>query len=170
MGIFAAGQILLASQLNIIAPIIARKASDLARASNATLTADPDLTVAVEANAIYSVEMALGTLAVPAADIQVAFTKPAASVFSWGTLGAHWTDAASPPTLIENSYSSADSGTTTSVKSYAGNGANSTCLAKGTLITGANAGAFTLVWAQGTSNVSATWVLQGSYIQLLRQP
>lgn len=170
MPLFFAGQRVRASQLNIISPLIAKKPADTPRASVTALADDPDLTVAVEPNAVYSFEMFLGTLAVPAADVAVAFTKPAGSVLSWGTFGAHWTDAASPPTLLENSYSSNDTATTSSTKFYAGNGANCSAIAKGTLTTGTAGGAFTLQWAQVASNASASWVLQGSYIQLVRQP
>lgn len=138
-----------------------RKSGDTSRSSTDVPTADPHLSVAVEAGAIYDVEVMLfasGT----AGDLRVGWTEMFAaelpdSTFDVLCFSTTQVDATAGPSITaDNEASGADIilfGSTTPV------------LFKGRLVVG-TAGNFCVYWSQVTSSGSATTLEANSYIKL----
>lgn len=145
------GDVLTAADMNAWAvPLAVMKPADTSRTSNTTLTADPDLTLAVAANALYRFwcfldyeGAALGT-----GDIKWQFTVPTSSTLRyhlvcWSPLGA-----------ANTQNTMAAGGTANAGTINTGNLAGATM--HGTLDTAGTAGSITLLWAQITSNATST--------------
>src|SRR5262244_736215 len=85
MRVFNPGDVLAAADVNeyLVNTKYAIKPADTSRASNTTLTADPDLTVTVDANKTYFVNMTiLFTAPASPGDLKWACTVPAGTVFN----------------------------------------------------------------------------------------
>jgi hypothetical protein len=166
---WSVGDVLTASDMNVwTVPVAAVKPSTTGRASTTTMTNDPDITLAVAANAIYEV---VGLFLIDGASMAVStdpggfkwtFTVPAGVTGSYfyghnnlsagfaGAFPAQWTDTAS--------------GNTTG--SSTANTQNVAII--GVLNTAGTAGSLTLQWAQNTSSGTNTHVQANSYLRLQR--
>src|SRR5215469_16636505 len=85
MRVFNPGDVLAASDVNeyLVNTKYVIKPADTSRASNTTLSADPDLTIAVDANKSYYLNATVMFTAVNGTgDLKWAFTVPAGTVFS----------------------------------------------------------------------------------------
>jgi hypothetical protein len=122
------------------------KAALLNRASTVTPTDDPDLTLSVVANAVYEVR-ALLVWTNGGGGFRMTWNVPAAASMTWTDGGG---SGAVAPTTNGTFVSS------TGTESV------------GRLVTGANAGACTLQWAQNTSNAANTALQAGSFLSLRR--
>lgn len=122
------------------------KAALLNRANTASPTDDPDLTLSVVANAVYEVRSLL-VWTNGGGGFRMAWNVPAAASMTWTDGGG--SGMVLPTT---NATFSASTGTE----------------AVGRLVTGANAGACTLQWAQNTSNAGNTALQAGSFLTLRR--
>jgi hypothetical protein len=159
--IFKAGQRLTAAALNAAIGLTARKGGDTARSSantGTTLTADPDLTVAVLANSAYLVTFSLlyKGAATNTGDLKFSFSAPSGSTFAGGFLGI-----TNPLALYILPVT-----VSSTLVSY-GNGTSNPlwCQVTATLVTSSVAGAFTLTWAQNTSSATATTLMAGSSLR-----
>lgn len=155
MTTFAAGQRLTAGGLRAALGLSASKGADTARASTVTLTADPDLTVAVSANAVYVVKFSLlyKGAATGTGDFKFGFAVPPGATFAGGFLGI-----ANPLGVTVGPVTASST-----LVSYGNGTANPLwCEVNATLVTSGTAGSLTLTWAQNTSIATATTLMAGS--------
>lgn len=122
------------------------KSADTSRASTATTAADPHLTLAVAANAVYDVEC-VAVWTTGGGGLRATWTAPSGA-------GMVWTD-----------NDGVGVATAAGVVTFA---STTGTTFKGTLTTSATAGSLTLSWAQSTSNASATVLKAGSSLKLTR--
>lgn len=122
------------------------KAALTNRASTVAPADDPDLTLSVAANAIYEVR-ALLVWTNGGGGFRMAWNVPALSSMTW-------TDGGGVGAVLP----------TTNATFVASTGTESV----GRLVTGANAGACTLQWAQNASNAGNTALQAGSFLSLRR--
>lgn len=147
--------------LNEMLPLEAMKPSNTARTSTTTLTADPDLTFALEANAAYDFELELlyngGTNG--SSDLKFAFTGPSGFTMTLGGL------------LVTIPAGVASTGGTQGTTFTSGTNGTSTPLwlrLSGRLATSSTVGSLTLTWAQNTSSATATTLTAGSKMRARR--
>lgn len=164
---WAAGQRVTAAQLTAAQPLEAWKAGDTTRASSTTTSADPDLTLNVEAGARYKLTGALFYGARSDTDLKFGWSAPAGAVLTWH---GHCQATATSGTTGDAIYDVQSISTT----AYAPGGAaadNTTImvvLLHGELVVGGSAGTFSLNWAQNTSNATGTVLKANSHITLKR--
>lgn len=161
----AIGQRLTAALLTSMLPQTVYKTLSTARTSTAAKTADPELTLPVEANAVYELAFYLKYDAGNAGDIGWTFSTPAGTSGSYGIssivvggAGASQTeDLANVYTLAANAGAGG-----------IGAGIPLPVLGLGKFVTGGTAGSITLSWAQFTSNATATTLQADSYLKITR--
>ncbi len=145
-------------------PRVARKTAATIRNNTATRTSDPDLTLAVEAGAVYEVESEVIYDGSTSADLQFGWALPASSTFLWGTIYA------TPSSTDVNSTSSGyvvrnESG---SIAIGAGGIGNLTTARMSGVLTVGSAGSIALQWAQGTAEATNIRLFQQSTLKLRR--
>jgi hypothetical protein len=174
-----AGQRLTAGLLAAMQTQVARKTSDTSRSATTTATADPHLTFEVAANAIYVWD---GWLkydgATGGADFVVDFTAPASALGEWGGHGAGITviGSTSAPALQTDTSGTngymlrVEANDVQQFRTYGtlGVGNALVVMLMGTLRTAGTAGTFSLDWAQGTSNATATTLYTDSWLRMTR--
>jgi hypothetical protein len=126
--------------------LVAIKPTDTERASTTTLTADPHLTLDVVADAVYAVDC-IGVWTGASGGFKASWSVP-------DSAGMVWTD-------------NDGVGVTTPSGTVSFTGTTGTSF-RGTLSTGETAGAITLLWAQASSNASATSLRAGCALTLTR--
>ncbi|MFI7014158.1 hypothetical protein [Streptomyces sp. NPDC050164] len=143
------------------------KTSETTRASNTTLTDDPDLQFALEANATYFVEFHVRYACLSAAGFRVQFNVPSGASGNYGVQGLCSTvsDAAGcgDARFGVHNFSTI---TTFGDRDSASN--QVLAVVEALITTGSTAGTVALAWAQETSNATATKVAAGSYGRLKR--
>jgi hypothetical protein len=164
---WAAGQRVTAGQLLASQAKTLYKAGDTSRASTTASAADPDLTMAVEANATYIVDGLLVYGADPTADFKMGFTGPASAVFTWSCTGQDGTQTGTSSPVITDAQAIGTFAYILGGRST-GNTGKMTGRLRGTLTVAATAGTFSLVWAQQVSSATATILYTGSFMRLLR--
>lgn len=158
MPLIQSGQRLTPALLN--SPV-AWKTADTSRTSTTTLTADPDLSVPVLANAVYLVALYVAHTYDAACDFRFSWSGPS------GATMTNWT--ADWRTVDGNEVSGAFASLTSSVPLTSGSGTLTQPLwAHGLLIVGGTAGTFAFTWAQNTSSANAAIVRAGSVLRLER--
>lgn len=159
-----AGDLLDADLLMSMLPLEARKSASLSRASNTTVTADPDLQLQVAANAEYRIEFYLRISGDPAADMDIKFTVPSGASGSYTVTGrlagasVADSDARTSTRIafgVETQFS-----TPSTASAQANHGAGR--------LTTTNAGTFSVDWAQTVSNATGTVMEADSWISLRR--
>lgn len=169
MTIFYALQKLRASALQAILDdrLLVTKSGDTSRVSNATLQADPHLTLDLQADYTYAIEWTIFSLSPAAADIQFGITFPAgADPTPFGGLRLV-SSASVTGDLDPGAYEDATSGVSNLVA--AGSALANLTILKATIAMSTTAGAVTLQWAQGASNAGTTTVYAGSSMEAKRQ-
>lgn len=179
---FIAGQRVTGSLFESYKPITARKVADTARTS-LTATADPELQLVVEANAVYQGE---GILFVssnepsdandPSDNIRVDWSAPTGSDGTWGAVGLRAADADGIPPVDSDTDEVRLIGTPTITNSRVfgtdngGSGNPVTVHLQMLLITGSTAGTYSLDWGvgQNVSSAATITVYQDSFIALRR--
>ena len=161
--VWQVGQVLSASDVNTwFIPVAVKKTSNTARASNTSITSDPQLTLPVAANADYKFEaLILFNGAASASDFQWRFTVPSGAVMNYTCPHADATGTLVGISIVYNAPSVLTSQTT-------GTGNDRSATMTGMLTTAATAGNLVFQWAQNTSNGTATTVETGSYLYLQR--
>ncbi|WP_432136840.1 glycosyl hydrolase family 28-related protein [Streptomyces sp. bgisy154] len=130
----------------ISVPAVEIKSGDTDRANTVAPASDPDLSVPVEANAVYDVEcVAVWTNG--GGGFRARWAVPAGATMVWTD-----NDGVGATTASQEVTFSATTGTTL----------------KGTLVTGGTAGSLTLQWAQSTLNASGTILRQGCALKATR--
>ena len=151
--VWAVGQVLTADDINQwMVPFTAAKPADTSRASTTTQSADPDLVLALAANAVYYITGVFnynGTTQ-GTADFKFSFTAPAGSTVQWSALYVNTSGAYA----IMNPQNAGTGNNQIAGTTGTGNDRSLTMWAN--VSTGGTAGNWTLFWAQGTSNVTAT--------------
>lgn len=161
MTTFQAGQRLTAATLNAAIGLRAAKGANTPRSTNTTLTADPDLSVAVLANSRYLVTLSLpyNGAATGTGDLKLGFSVPSGSTLPGGFLGiANPLGVAILPVTAASTLFSATNGT----------GNPLWCQVTATLFTSTTAGSLILMWAQNTSNATATTLMAGASLQAVQ--
>ena len=150
--------------LNQMIPQRAVKSASTSRSSantGTTLTADPDLTVPVDANATYDVEISLpyNGAATGTGDIKFSFSVPSGASITGGFEGiANPLGVAILPVTTASTLFSASNGTGNALW----------CKISCTLFTSGTSGSLTLNWAQNTSSGTATTLLAGAKMSAAR--
>lgn len=178
----AAGQKATGSLMESFKPRTVRKASDTGRTS-LTATADPELQITVEANAIYLME---GILFVssnepsdandPSDNIKVDWGAPSGSDGSWGAIGLRAADGDGIPPVDSDTDEVRLVGTTTVTNSRnygvdnGGTNSPNPIQVQGLLITGSTAGTYSVNWGvgQNISTAATITVYTNSFIVLQR--
>lgn len=158
----AVGQRLTAAFITSMLPTTARKAADTSRASTTVLAADPDLALAVEANAVYGLEGCFFHSGAIAPSISINHTFPAGTTGHVGYAGqdTSGTGGDSNDQMKRNAL-----GTLTNFNNKTGGAA---IIYSGIVVTAGTAGTLTVIWAQVVSNATATILLTNSWMKLTR--
>lgn len=163
----AVGQRFTAEFVSSMLPFTVRKAGTTSRISTTALTADPDITLAVEANAQYDFSSLLlydgAGSGASGADFKWAFTGPA------GISGNYWislldTAAATTATDLNTFVSITSTGTAGAFAV----GSPTAIMMTGVFQTSGTAGSLTLTWAQNVSTASNTTLRADSYLKITR--
>ena len=171
---YTAGQRLTAADLQAGQFMIAVKTSNTDRASITTLTADPDLSFALAANAVYLVEFYLhyAALASASAGFNTTWAVPSGAS---GNRSAHGlastvSDTSSAPAGGgAGSVRSGVHGYATAIAYGSRNSGSNQCFAlEEGLVTTSSAGTCAIQWAQNVSNATATRLAAGSWARALR--
>lgn len=165
MKVFNVGDVLGAADVNeyLVNTRFAVKPSDTSRNTTTTFANDPDLTVAVDANKSYALEMFLNYTAQAGQDLKYTFSVPASASLNGGVNGLF----VASTTFALQPYDSTF--TVTSTVSLLGQTVfDTSARISGILATAGTAGSITLRWAQNTSGGNNTIVRAGSYMLLRR--
>ncbi|NUL03606.1 hypothetical protein HRW07_10230 [Streptomyces lunaelactis] len=162
--IILAGMRLTADLLNSMMPLHARKTTTTSRASTIALATDPELQVAVEANAEYTFHAYIRCSGVVAGGISLQFSGPAGSTGSWGarTINTGEISSAGLSSQVRTSIGAPKDFEVISTT------AAQTVMPVGRLYTAGTAGIFSLDWAQDDSSATATAVEADSWFELRR--
>jgi len=164
-----AGQRLTAPLLSSLLPLEAYKATSTTRSSTTTLTDDPDLVIALEANATYIVEVFIRYGAVTAEQFKTAWTVPSGATGGRSRVGVASTVN---DTTTGGPFGSGAFGVHAFVTSLTYGTRNSTSNQVGATevgtVTTTNAGNVALQWAQNTSGATGTVLASGSYMRAKR--
>jgi len=134
------------------------KLADTSRASTTTLTADPELQLAVVANTTYTFDAELFYDA-GAGQFNMFFAGPAGSTISWVPAGLDPSVTAAASGIIRT-------GRNGQVVGEAGAGTVVTAFPRGIITVAGTAGTVSVNWAQGTSSATATILKAGSWLRL----
>ncbi|MFH8804044.1 hypothetical protein ACH4F6_31400 [Streptomyces sp. NPDC017936] len=147
--------------------LFAYKPSNTSRASTTSATADPHLTFTVEANTVYTLSGLLIFDGHDSGDLKIGFTAPAGTTGSWWPGGP---DSSSAAAFAAYPRWGALTDVTSSTMAIGTIGAGTILAAepKGLVVTSGTPGTFSLVWAQNTSNATATVLRTHSWLRLDR--
>lgn len=164
---WAAGDLITASGLNYTQGQRIYKAAATSRSSTTTLADDPDLTVTLDANAVYFIEMHLHFVAQTTPLIKTAWTVPSGATGNRMAIGSG--SAASDTNMNNVSGRFGVHGFTTEVV-YGTRGANTnqSGAIESAIVTTTSSGTLALQWAQNTSNATASQMSAGSMMFVKR--
>jgi hypothetical protein len=161
--VWTAGQRVLAATLTAMEPLVVIKPADTSRASNTTLSNDPDLVFTNVGVGTYLFDGLLRytgiTFSTGPGDIKLGFA------FSGSLSASGWV----PNTFVSNAANNVDvvcsNFGTSRVEGTYGTGTDVGASVRGYLVVTA-AGTMSLQWAQNTSNATATTMRAGSHLKL----
>ncbi|NEC90480.1 hypothetical protein [Streptomyces sp. SID12501] len=161
---FLAGQTLTAALLNSIPPVLKYKAAGTDRAT-ATLSDDPDLTFAVEANAVYEMRgvLRVNTTDATNGDFNLSWTVPSGAQGLWSGIGQPATATATDGTVRTM-------GSTISASRAYGaiiSGGNELAIVVHSLLVTSSAGTYAVNWARSGSAGTVS-LMAFSYLTLTR--
>lgn len=164
-----AGQDITADLLNAGLPKVIRKTSDTSKTSTTTVSADPELQITLDANAVYIWDGWLKYAADPTADLVVDFTAPSGALGEWAGLGAGSGTAGATTAGYSIRTESNDimQSRTYYGTTVADNQPNSVFL-RGIIRMSSTAGTWSLDWGPAASVATATTVYTDSWIRLQR--
>jgi hypothetical protein len=169
-----AGQRLTGTLLQSMLPDVIVKNTNEDRASTTTLANDTDLVATLEANATYHVVIYIHFAAVEAAQFQTQWAVPSGASGNRSANGAAFELASSGAATAQAAnggyHRSGVHGVATSVRYGTRASATNQALAieEGVITTSSTAGTLALMWAQFTSNATATRVGAGSSMHIRR--
>lgn len=160
-----AGMEITAARLASMLSTTAYKAADTSATSDIVLSADPDLSIAVEADAVYEID---GVLLIASAsqtpDILIQMEGPASSTGVWSAIGPP-TSATTDDSTMRNIATAMSSSRSYGIQSTSGTfGLH----INGMLDTAGTAGNFFVSWCQSTSNATATTMKAYSWVRVKR--
>lgn len=163
-----AGQRLTATLVASMLPIYAAKTGSTDRTSTTTISADPDLQVALEANAEYefSFMLRIGGNQTGKIDIQMTTPSGATGSYSCTRLSSSATADTGDATEVRSSTRLLFNVETTF--SPVSTTAHQVLIGRGRVITSSTAGTFSVDWAQNVSNATATTMHSDSFIKMIR--
>jgi hypothetical protein len=160
-----AGQRITGTLLQSMLPEFVHKVTSEDRAATTTLTADSDLQIALEANAVYHVEMYIHYAAASAAGFKTDWSVPSGATGNRWSLGAGSTQVSSDNVSgrwgVHTFVTACEYGDRASATNQLG-------ALEQAVVTTTNAGTLALRWAQATSDATATRVAAGSYMRVVR--
>ncbi|MES2209433.1 MAG: hypothetical protein V4515_04520 [Chloroflexota bacterium] len=162
------GQRILASELNLALPILARATADVTRTSSTTLTDATGLAIALEADALYALEGYLAYNAGETGDLKVAFTVPAGATGHWGLYPIATASTGSIGDLDARRQAAFGAATTQAAGGSAAFSSELMCPVFGYIDTAATAGTLQLQFAQNTSSGTGTTLKAGSWLMAFR--
>lgn len=167
-----AGQKVTGALLESMLPLTVRKTSDTSRTST-TPSADPELQVAVEANAVYVMRGILYVYASVITDLQLDWSAPTGSDGSWGAVALPEENLTTPAPSNSAAVKTVGTVTITNARAYgvdaAGAGSPGTIHVQSLLITGSTAGTYSVDWSVQSGAPAATLTMMtDSYITLQR--
>ncbi|TDD88350.1 hypothetical protein [Actinomadura rubrisoli] len=163
----AAGQRITAALLTSMLPTEIVKAANTDRVNN-TFSADPELTIALDASAVYRVEFDLLAGGTTTADIQTRWAVPAAASGLKSVIGPGSTAAEGNADNVAM-RTGVHGFTTTVVYSGVRNATgNLFRIWETAVLTTAGAGTLSLEWAQATTNATASRISAGSLLRVKR--
>ncbi|MFF1684600.1 hypothetical protein [Streptomyces sp. NPDC058254] len=143
---------------------IVRKTADETVTNSITVQDDDQLTVAVAANSVYTVESFLIYDGDTTGDFRLTFTGPSGAAMDWTPNGASASQSAGTGSIkLERQPLGVES-----TLGASGAGAKAVAMPRGLLSTGGTAGTLTLRWAQATSSATATTVFANSWLRLTK--
>jgi hypothetical protein len=165
-----AGQRITATLAMSMLPLEAYKATGTTRTATTTFADDPDLTLALEANATYWVEFFIKYAAVTAEQFKTNWTVPAGAT---GGRARHGVSSAVNDTTAGGPFGDGAWGhhgfTTTLTYGTRNSGSNQVFAYEiGFVTTSTTAGNVALSWAQNASGATGTTVSAGSYARAKR--
>jgi hypothetical protein len=169
--IFNTGDVLAASDVNeyLVNYRFAIKGADTSRISNATLTNDPDLTLQLDANKTYHLELFIQYHGLPGADILWAFAAPATAALYGMAYGPDLTISGATGPYKTVAYSVAGVSITGSRSNGCrGVGTEDSFWCRGVIVNGGTSGSLTFRFCQNVSSATGTWVTAGSAMILRR--
>lgn len=149
-------------------PVFAYKTAQESVTSSTTVQADNDLVVALEANTTYTYTMALIVTGVDAGDLKHNFTYPTGCSVSEIAFAYSTASTGAAPVLGAFGYAQDATSPTPDYTSGTITSTPVSLIAHGVIVVGSTAGSLTLMWAQNTSNGTATNLEPGSHIVLTR--
>lgn len=164
----AAGDDLTADLLSEMLPRIIVKPAATTITSSTSLTADPDLTMALEANATYFVEFYIRYTAINAEKFKTTWTVPSGAGGNRAVIGP---GSSANDTNLDNSEGRFGAHAYGTAVGYGTrNSATNQCsvIETAVLITGSSAGSVTLNWGQSTSGSTGTTVDAASLMRVTR--
>lgn len=160
-----AGQRITADLMLSMLPTFVVKPANTDRASTATPADDPDMTVQLEANAVYHIEIFVHYAAITAAGFQTTWNVPA------GASGLKWSFGSGSTQVARDNVPMRVGVHGLTVVCEYGDGASASnqlgAFEQG-VVTTTNAGTFALSWSQAASNATATRVGSGSFLRVTR--
>lgn len=159
--VWSVGQVLTADDVNQwLTPFTAVKPADTSRASTTTQSADPDLVLALAANASYYITGYITYFGNTQGngDLKFSFTAPAGSTAQWVPLFVTTSGS------LTNTLNPQSPGTSNNVTAGTSAAADRAVTVWANISTAGTAGNWTLFWAQGTSSGTATIVRANSLL------
>lgn len=164
----AAGQSITAGLLTSMLPNVVVKQAHTDRASTTALTADPELSAPLAANAVYQVEFDLLAGAIALADIQTRWSVPAAASGLKSLTGPGSTAANSNADNITTRMGVHAFSLAIAYNGVRDSQTNLFRIYEYGIVTTTSAGSIALEWAQNTSQTTATRVAAGSVLRVRR--
>jgi hypothetical protein len=164
-----AGQRITASLLTSMEPLEAYKATDTTRTSTTTVADDPDLVIALEANATYVVEMLIKYAAVTAEQFKTQWSVPAGASGGRGRIGVSSSvnDTTTGGPFGDGAFGQHGFATPLTYGTRA-SAVNQVIAYELGTVTTTTAGNVALSWAQNASGLTGTKVAAGSYARAKR--
>jgi len=159
------GQVITAERLNRRNPVSVMKPGDTSRASTTTSTADPDIVLVLKANTTYDLRGNLYTTGGNAAGaFKYAWSWTNTATVYMGATGPHNTLPSGSEEPGEWVFRPADSTSPSTETPYGTSTAGVSVRVNDRIVVGGSDVTLTLIWAQQSSNATATVLKGGSYI------
>ncbi|MBA4865905.1 hypothetical protein H1V43_32090 [Streptomyces sp. PSKA54] len=159
-----AGSRITGNLLQSMLPDIVYKNTNEDRSSTTTLTADSELTVALEANSVYLIDMQIHYATMSVAGFKTDWSVPSGTTGNRSALGAGSNGVNSTADNIDGRFGVHNYPTVVIYGDRDSSTAQLVAIERSILTTSTTAGNLTLRWAQETSNAAATRVGAGSFI------
>ncbi len=159
------GDTITAARLQDMVPILVIKTSATSRASTTTATADPDLVVTLRPNVTYLMKVSVCVIGAAAGDFKMGYSVTGTLTETGAMRTSHgMATTGGDPRDTANVRADGGTGTTTIASTPAyGTHATARNNVEETFIiaAGASGGVLSLIWAQQTSDVTATQITKG---------